>query len=182
MKKNKKPLKKKNKKLLEKDIVNYIIRNWTSLFDNNIKLYRTEVKWLNDYRCDISAYVEMTLDEKYGYNEPYKYNAPIFIEVKFNKNDRDLIYEIKKALTAVNRIGLDKPERLNVLRNPAYVGVISDDFSDEYIYNFLIENNIHLWQIDIKNNDINTLKLTYIETFLEETACSIDEESGVLNE
>jgi len=173
---------KKNKKLLEKDIVKYIIRNWTNLFDNNIKLYRTEVRWLNDYQCDITAYTEIILNKEYGYSKPYKYNAPIFIEVKFNKNDRDLIYEIKKALIAVKRIGLDRPERLNVLRNPAYIGVISNDFSDEYIYNFLIENNIHMWQINMTNNDINTLKLTYVETSLEEAACSIDEESGDFDE
>ena len=46
--------------------------------------------------------------------------------------------------------------------------VLSDSFLDEYIYDFILENNIICWKINIKNNDLTTLSISLLDNIQEE--------------
>lgn len=139
------------KKLTEKQVVDYIIKNWDKLFDD-IKFYKSEYYWLPEWRCDISAFIWMDLKEEGLTKDPYPYRAPIFIECKYNSDARDLIFELRKALYCAKKGAW-----------PKYVGVFMDDYSDGHILDFLIENEIHMWKINIKNEDLSTLYMEYYE-------------------
>lgn len=132
-------------KILEKDIVNYICDNWDKYF-KNIKFYAKEKQWLDNWRCDITAYREMIVN--FQGNDNYNYRAPIFIEVKFRSSSRDLIYELEKA-----------KKRVNTLTLPSYIGVMSDNFDDIEILTYLLDNKIFLWKINLEGEDIETLTL-----------------------
>lgn len=163
----------KQTKYKEKQIVDYIIKNWSSLMFKDMQFFRREKEWLPGWRNDITAVVPMTLGEEYGYKTPHTaFKMPVFIEVKYNSESRDLIYELTKALTAVSRF--KNTATKDKLPHPAQVGVISDNFSDPYIYDFIVQNNIHMWQIQITDDDINTMKLNYIDYTNEEIACTYD--------
>jgi hypothetical protein len=150
----------------ERQIVNHIIKNWDSLFEEGIKYQGREKEWIRGWRNDITSYVEMELGEEYGYLEkPHNFKAPIFIEVKYKSDSRDLLYELKKALTAVSRFKPKTVDGKEYFAHPAYIGVISDDFSDEYIYDFIVSHGIHMWQIKMDDDDIETLRLNYIEHY-----------------
>lgn len=138
--------------ITEKQIVDHIIEHWNELFEEGIYFFRKEHSWLEDWRCDITAYSHMELGEEYGFEKPHDYRAPIFMEVKYESSSRDLIYELSKALEFVRRH-----------QYPMYVAAISDDFSDPHILRFILDNGIHMWKISVKDNDINTLTLEYIE-------------------
>jgi hypothetical protein len=142
---------KSQKKLNEKQVVDYIIENWDRLFDD-LKFYKREYYWLEDWRCDISAYVLMDLKDIGIKEESYIYRAPVFIECKYKSDARDLLLEMRKAMTFVKRC-----------KWPAYIGVFMDNYDDPHILDFLIENEIHMWKIDIKDDDLSTLKMVYYE-------------------
>lgn len=140
-------VKKEEVKVLEKDVVNQLISDWTRYFGDKLKFYKKEKSWLEGWINDITAYIEMELEGG------YKYKAPVFIEVKFRSDisKRDLIYELEKAKIVKERID-----------NPIYIGVISDDYSDKTINEYLIKNNIKTWKVDVKGNNIETLTINPI--------------------
>jgi hypothetical protein len=84
------------------------------------------------------------------------------MEVKYDSPSRDLIYELTKALSFANRH-----------KYPSYICVLSDDFSDPYILKFIKDNGIFMYKIIVKDNDINTLSLQFVES--EEQECDIEE-------
>jgi hypothetical protein len=141
----------KKPKLLEKDIVDYVIEHWDEFF-KEIDFFRREKTWLPGWRNDITATIWMDLKD-YGFKEEsYMYRAPIFIEAKFRSSSRDLIFELEKAKVLVGRLDW-----------PSYIGVLSDDFSDPVILNYLIENKVLLWKMDITGDDLTTLKINFYE-------------------
>jgi hypothetical protein len=145
------------KVITEKQIVDAIVKNWDEFFEEEqIKFFRREKSPVSWWRADLWGVVDMPLEHMEAYR------ASIFFEVKYQSPARDLIYEVKKGL-----------DLLATISNPNYIAVISDDFSDPTIYDFLKANGIHMWRIDIENDDINTLKLTYYnpeETLIEDRA------------
>lgn len=141
------------KQITEKQIVDHIIANWDQLFEPELLFYDKEHAWTEDWRCDITAYIPMTLGEEYGFKRPYPYKSGVFIEVKYDSNSRDLIYELTKALNFIKKTRL-----------PHHIGVISNDFSDIHIVEFLESNHIHMWLIEMEGNDLQSLKLKYINT------------------
>lgn len=144
---------KKKREIKEKHIIKHIVDNWNKLLgEEKLHFFKTEYCALDDWRCDILAYVYLDLEEMGYENAPRNYRAPIYTEVKFNSDSRDLIYEISKGLRLVNQAAY-----------PRYIAVISDDFSDPTILDFLVENKIHMWQIKIKDDDLSTLRLEYYE-------------------
>lgn len=159
--------KKKDGSYTEKHIVNHIIQNWDDLFFHDMHFHSKEKSWIHGWRNDITAYTEIELGKEYGYfNKEHLYKMPIFLEVKFgSKSKRDLVYELQKALAAVYRFKPKVVDGKAYLAHPAQIGVIADDLSDPYIHDFIIENNIHMWQIHIKDNDINTMSLKYIDNY-----------------
>jgi hypothetical protein len=146
------------KTLSEKQIVNHIVQNWDKFFaEENIKFQRIEWQALENYRADIMAYMDLDLKEIGWREKSVKYRATIILECKYQSESRDLIYELEKA----KYLQWYLKERLTESW-PVFIGVISDDFSDKAIYDYLIENDIHMWKINIKDNDIETMTLRYL--------------------
>lgn len=133
------------KPITEKQIVDHIIKNWEKLFEPGLHFFKREVEWLEGWKCDITAWFMMEYE-----GEPHK--AAVFMEAKYDSPSRDLIYELCKALTFVNRH-----------KAPSFVAVISDDFSDPYIQNFIKENQIFMFQVIVENQDLETMKIKYIQ-------------------
>lgn len=106
----------------EKKIVTKIKDNWNNLFPD-LKFFKTEWSPSKGWRPDITA-----INQE---------NQTVFIEVKFNKNDRDLIYELEKALYHINKAN----------RNDL-VYVISDNYKDPIINSYLKRNNIKSFYYD----------------------------------
>ena len=147
------------KSLSEKEIVNHIIKNWDKFFEkDNIKFQKTEWQALENYRADIMAYIDLDLKDIGWREESEMYRTLVILECKYQSESRDLIYELEKA----KYIQWYLDERSNY-PHPVFIGVISDDFSDKAIYDYLIENNIHMWKINIKDDNIETMTLRYID-------------------
>lgn len=149
------------KELKEKDIVDYIIDNWDNYFkDINMFFQTKEWQPKQNYRADLLAYTNINLKE-YGYSDKDEiYRASVIIECKFKSMQRDLIYELKKAIHIRDYIAK--------FNRPVFIGVLSDSFLDEYIYDFILENNIICWKINIKNNDLTTLSISLLDNIQEE--------------
>lgn len=139
-------------KLKEKDIVTYIVDNWDKYFPELI-FKKTEFQARSDYRCDILCFLEMNLRE-YGYDEDGIHYAGIYTEVKYNSPSRDLIFELEKAIDCCSHPSI---------KHPRYVAVIMDDYSDETILNYLIENDIIMWKIDIVDDNLEEMKIYLYE-------------------
>ena len=84
-------------KLKEKDIVNHITSNWNSYFPD-IDFWKTEYS-LRNFRVDIAASMKVNLkDLSIRDKDTIIERAPIFFEVKYNSNMRDLMFEIQKQI------------------------------------------------------------------------------------
>lgn len=138
-------------KLKEKDIVKKIVECWEEYFPQ-LNFRKTEFSFRN-FRVDIFADFEVDR-EAYGLNPSlFKLMAPVFFEVKYNSEMRDLIYELKKQLDFRNFY-------TDIAGNLAYICVISDRF-EPTMTKFMIDNNIPMYKINIIDDDIDTLTLEY---------------------
>lgn len=138
-------------KLKEKDIVKKIVDSWEEYFPD-LSFVKTEFAF-RDFRVDIFADFEVDR-EAFGLRpSDYRLKAPIFFEVKYNSEMRDLIYELQKQIRF-------RDFYTNIAGNLAIICVISDKFEDQTMIDFMIQNQIYMYQINIKDDDIDTLTLT----------------------
>lgn len=135
--------------LKEKDVVDYIVRNWEVLFKaEELHFYKREMKITDSWRVDIMAYVLTPHPEV-----PDKlHKTPVYIEVKFNHNDRDLIFELEKGLRYIHRSDRDP-------KYPRYLAVIVDDTIDSVSLEYIKKNNIPCYMYTIENDDLTTMKI-----------------------
>ena len=131
-------------KLKEKDIVNHIVSNW-DLYFKDISFWRTEYS-LRDFRVDIAAYLEAELPKN---NELCK--LPIFFEVKYNSNMRDLMFELQKQIAFRNWY-------VNCNKCFCMICVISDEY-DQHMVKFMEDNNIEMFKINIENDDLDNMTI-----------------------
>lgn len=138
-------------KYKEKDIVTKIVSSWEEYFPD-LSFVKTEFAF-RDFRVDIFADFEVDRQAFNMQPSDCKLKAPVFFEVKWNSEMRDLIYELQKQIRFRNFY-------TNIAGNLAVICVISDKFEDQAMIDFMIENQIYMYRIDIENDDINTLTLT----------------------
>lgn len=140
-------------KLKEKDVVDYIVRNWDALFKNEeLFFYKAEYKVTDSWRVDILAYVKLPSPD----NPEYIYRAPVYIEVKFDNNYRDLIYELEKGLNYIHRKDRDP-------NYPRYLAVIVDNTIDPTTLDYITNNQIPCYMYTIENDDLTTLSISMYE-------------------
>lgn len=137
-------------KLKEKDIVDYLIRNWDTYFKNEeLYFYKKEYSVTDYWRADMLCYVWGPHPKA----PDRQYKIPIFVEVKYNNNYRDLIYELEKGLEFINRKN-HNPDF------PQYLAVIVDDQIDPVSLEYIKKNNIPIYMYTIEEEDLTTLKLS----------------------
>ena len=146
-------------KITEKDVVNYLIANWERLFNredmyvdgkpffHHSKEYRVTPLW----RCDMLNYIEMPHPK----DESLIFKSPVYTEVKYNHNGRDLVYELQKGLNFVNR---------NCYKDfPRSIAVIADDTLDATTLRYIKDNNILFYQYDFDSFDLDTLTIRKVD-------------------
>lgn len=138
--------------LKEKDIVDHLCNNWTTYFPELIG-YKKEYT-LRDSRVDILSSYPIDLYE-YGIrdeNDKLRYiNAAVFIEVKYNNNHRDLLYELQKHINF-------RDWYINMGKAYCFIVVISDNYDDNMI-DFMEDNDIIMYKYEIQDEDLNTFKI-----------------------
>lgn len=136
-------------KIKEKDIVNKIIENFNDYFPE-LKFHKKEFS-LRNFRVDISSYLEVDLKELHEREDSFFTNIPVFFEVKYNSEMRDLLFELEKQVSF-------RDWYINIGKCFSMVCVISDKFEPTMIQ-YMKENNIYMFKTTIKNDDIATLKI-----------------------
>lgn len=136
----------------EKDVVNYLYDNWSKFFPELIGC-RKEYTF-RDSRVDILSSFPVDLYEL-GIREEddmFRYiNAAVFVEVKYNNNDRDLLFELQKHINF-------RDWYINKGRAYCDIMVISDSF-DKDMVKFMRDNDIIMYKYTIENEDLNTMKM-----------------------
>lgn len=113
--------------MLEKDIVNHVVKNWDTLFPDLI-FVKTEYS-LRNFRVDILAYKKG--DRKHS----------VFIEVKHNSSQRDLIYEITKQIKFAD--WYNQFSRVSLY-------TLAEDY-DSFIAEWLTDNNVKQYIYSYEN-------------------------------
>ena len=138
--------------LKEKDIVDHLCNNWTTYFPELIGCKKEYT--LRDSRVDILSSYPIDLYE-YGIrdeNDKLRYiNAAVFIEVKYNNNHRDLLYELQKHINF-------RDWYINIGKAYCFIVVISDNYDDDII-DFMEDNDIIMYKYEIQDEDLNTFKI-----------------------
>lgn len=138
--------------LKEKDIVDHLCNNWTTYFPELIGCKKEYT--LRDSRVDILSSYPIDLYE-YGIrdeNDKLRYiNAAVFIEVKYNNNHRDLLYELQKHINF-------RDWYINMGKAYCFIAVISDNYDDNMI-DFMEDNDIIMYKYEIQDEDLNTFKI-----------------------
>ena len=138
--------------LKEKDIVDHLCNNWTTYFPELIGCKKEYT--LRDSRVDILSSYPIDLYE-YGIrdeNDKLRYiNAAVFIEVKYNNNHRDLLYELQKHINF-------RDWYINMGKAYCFIVVISDNYDDNMI-DFMEDNDIIMYKYEIQDEDLNTFKI-----------------------
>lgn len=145
-------------KLKEKDIVNKIVSSWEDYFPE-LNFRKTEYVFKNS-RIDIFADFEVDRELFELKPSPYKLMAPVFFEVKWQSEMRDLIYELQKQIEF-------RDFYTNVAGNLAVICVISDKFTDKTMVKYMIDNNVHMYIVTVIDDDIDTLTLTEYQPMTE---------------
>lgn len=142
--------------LKEKDIVNHLCEKWNEYFPELIGC-KKEYNYKNS-RVDILSSCPVDLYE-FGIrseNDKIRYiNAAVFVEVKYNNNDRDSLFEIQKHINF-------RDWYINHGRSYCYIVIISDNF-DEHIAKFMRDNDVIMYKYEIENDDINTFEIKEYE-------------------
>lgn len=143
------------KTLKEKDIVDHITKNWSTYFEGT-NFCKTEFS-LKDFRVDILASFPANLKDLGIRDEDYFTHPSIFFEVKWRSEMRDLIYELKKQIAF-------RDWYIKYGKAFCMICVISDEF-DSHMVDFMVENNISMFKIDIEENDLSTLTISEYDTY-----------------
>lgn len=135
--------------LIEKDIVNNIVKNWTKFFPE-LKNPKKEFT-LRKSRVDIFTSYDIDLKDYGLREESTKAEAAVFMEVKYNSNMRDLMFEIQKLINF-------RDFYINYGKAFAVVAVISDEY-DYNMVKFFQDNNVLMYKIDMKEEDLKTMTI-----------------------
>lgn len=142
--------------LKEKNIVNHIVSNWNKYFPD-IDFWKTEFS-LRNFRIDIAASMQLNLKDIGLRDEDYILErAPIFFEVKYNSNMRDLMFELQKQISFRNWYS-------TYGKAFCMICVISDEF-DEDMVKFMIDNSINMFKIDITDDNLDEMTITEYRSF-----------------
>lgn len=139
-------------KLKEKDIVKHLKDNWNKYFPDLIGC-KLEVPIRNS-RVDILSSYPVDLYELGLRNEDdiVRYiNAAVFVEIKYNSNMRDLLYELQKHINF-------REQYVNFGKAWCFIMVISDEFDYEMV-KFMEDNNIIMYKYSIEDEDLSTFKI-----------------------
>lgn len=140
--------------LKEKDIIKYLIDNWENFFKEDMFFHKKECKVDRSWRCDLIAYRKQLFEDK-------EIKSPIYIEVKYNNNHRDLLYELSKGLFFLSRPAIKtRPRHLCVF--------IEDKSLDKTIEEFMKEKRITYYIFSLKNDDLNTLQIECVQNCFDE--------------
>lgn len=138
--------------LKEKDIVNHLYLNWNKYFPELIGCMK-EYTFRNSRvdlfsSCPVDLY-ELGIREE---NDKFRYiNASVFAEVKYNNNDRDLLFELQKHISF-------RDWYVKYGKAFCFIMVIADDFDYEMV-KFMEANDILMYKYTIENDDLDTLTI-----------------------
>lgn len=138
--------------LKEKDIVDHLCNNWATYFPELIgckkeyTLRNSRIDILSSYPIDLYEYGIRDENDKLRY-----INAAAFIEVKYNNNHRDLLYELQKHINF-------RDWYINIGKAYCFIVVISDNYDDNMI-DFMEDNDIIMYKYEIQDEDLNTFKI-----------------------
>lgn len=135
--------------LKEKDIVKQVVDNWGHYFPD-LRFCKTEYS-LRNFRVDILASFKANLKDLGLREEDYYCSPAVFVEVKYNSNMRDLIYELQKQIQF-------RDWYINIGKAFCMICVLLDDF-DEDMVKFMENNSILMYKYEIDNDDISTLSI-----------------------
>ena len=135
--------------LKEKDIIRYVVNNWDRFFPE-IDFYKTEFSF-RDFRVDIAAKLDMSFEDLGQPAKPWGLQAPIFFEVKYNSEMRDLLFELQKQISFRNWY-------INVAKSYCMVCVISDKF-DGHMVKYMMDNDIPMFKINIENDNLENMTI-----------------------
>lgn len=138
--------------LKEKDIVKHLEENWNTYFPDFIgcKIEHTFRNSRVDIfsSCPVDLY-ELGIRDK---DDILRYiNASVFVEVKYNSNMRDLLYELQKHISF-------RDWYVNYGKSWCFIIVISDEFDYEMV-KFMESNNIIMYKYSMEEEDLSTFKL-----------------------
>lgn len=135
--------------LKEKDIVKQVVDNWGFYFPD-LHFCKTEYS-LRNFRVDILADFKANLKDLGLREEDYYCSPAVFMEVKYNSNMRDLIYELQKQIQF-------RDWYINYGKAFCVICVLSDEF-DEDMVKFMEDNSIIMYKYEIDDDDISTLSI-----------------------
>lgn len=135
--------------LKEKDIVNHLTENWNNYFPE-LEGCKKEFTFRNS-RVDIFSSLPTNLKDLGLREEDTFTKAAVFCEVKYNSDMRDLMFELQKHISF-------RDWYINYGKAFCMIMVISDEFDYEMV-KFMEYNNVIMYKINIKDDDLNTLSL-----------------------
>lgn len=142
--------------LKEKDIVKEIIDHWGDYFPD-LQFCKIEYS-LRNFRVDMLASFDANLKDLGLRNEDYFCKPAVFIEVKYNSNMRDLIFELQKQIQF-------RDWYINIGKAFCVICVLSDDYDIDMV-KFMEDNSIVMYKYSIEDDDISTL---FIEEYNSKT-------------
>lgn len=138
--------------LKEKDIAKHLKDNWNTYFPDlvgcklEVPIRNSRVDILSSYPVDL---YELGLKKE---DDILRYaNAAVFVEIKYNSNMRDLLYELQKHINFRNWY-------VNFGKAWCFIMVISDEFDYEMV-KFMEDNNIIMYKYSIEDEDLSTFKI-----------------------
>ena len=147
--------------LKEKDIAKHLKENWNTYFPDlvgcklEVPIRNSRVDILSSYPVDLYELGLKKEDDILRYT-----NAAVFVEIKYNSNMRDLLYELQKHINFRNWY-------VNFGKAWCFIMVISDEFDyemKELDYNEIIKNERRIDDSDIKiisNINVNLVSQLY---------------------
>lgn len=146
--------------LKEKDITDYLYNNWSDIFPEMIGckkefIFRnSRVDIFSSYPVDLYQLGIRDKDDIFRHT-----NAAVFVEIKHDNNDRDLLFELQKHINFRNWY-------IKYGKSYCYIMVMSDSYNEDMV-KFMKENNIIMYKYKYteKNNKIETIE---IEEFIGE--------------
>lgn len=138
--------------LKEKDIVDHLCNNWGTYFPELVGCKKEYT--FRDSRIDILSSIPVDLYEL-GIREKddplRKTKAAVFVEVKYNSEMRDLLFELQKHIKF-------RDWYISKGKSCCYIVVISDKF-DANMVQFMEENDIIMYKYNIENEDLETFEI-----------------------
>ena len=143
--------------LKEKDIVDHLCDNWEIYFPELVGCKKEYT--FRDSRIDILSSVPVDLYELgiREENDPFRYTkAAVFVEVKYNSEMRDLLFELQKHIAF-------RDWYISKGKSCCYIVVISDKF-DANMVKFMEENDIIMYKYTIEDEDLETFEIEEYST------------------